>query len=752
MRWILITLLCVGSSAVKAASPEAVERTIAKAKAFIYKEQKPNGSWEESDKPDENSQPPYLTGGQFGGRTTICTYALLAAGESHQDPRLVKAIDWLKKLDARGTYVLGVRCNVWLLLPPTPELRTLMRNDLQKLLAAMKTQGEARGMFDYLNSGPGGTYSHSRSQYAVLGVWAAAQSGLEVPDSFWSIVEQGWLDHQDASGAWSYKKKPTEDYPLTPGMTAVGIATLFITQEYLHANEGVACKGNPRSEPIERALKWIGDNFDKFGEDRANHRDYPMAALYAMERIGVASGLKYFGKVDWYTKGSDWLISKQRPDGSWMESGPGSLVGTSFGVLFLARGRAPIAFNKLDFTSDPKKPALWNQRPRDAANISRWIGRQIERDLNWQIINLGSTLEDFHQAPIVYIAGSGAINLKKEEKDKLRQYVEQGGLIVGNADCSNSSFVAALRKLGGEMFDQYEFRELEAEHPIYTNQPFPRSKWKNKPMVLALGNGAREFMLIIPQADPARVWQLQNTGSKEELWQLGADIYLYAIDKKNARFRDVTHLVTRAESIQPNKQLSVARLKYDGNWNPEPAGWTRLATLMHNQNKVDLGTQTIEVGKQALEDIKVAHLTGTARFKFDEKQREAIKGFVQSGGTLIIDAAGGSSAFAESAETELNAMFADGLVPLPDSDPIYSRPDQKLEINYRDFARKVLGGLKDQGRLQVVRIGERNAVFYSREDLSVGLVGQPVDGIVGYDPPTATEIVRRILLPQIVDK
>jgi len=42
--------------------------------------------------------------------------------------------------------------------------------------------------------------------------------------------------------------------------------------------------------------------------------------------------------------------------------------------------------------------------------------------------------------------------------------------------------------------------------------------------------------------------------------------------------------------------------------------------------------------------------------------------------------------------------------------------------------------------------GGRVGVFFSREDLSAGLVGQPVDGIVGYDPHTATTIMSRIIL------
>ena len=36
-------------------------------------------------------------------------------------------------------------------------------------------------------------------------------------------------------------------------------------------------------------------------------------------------------------------------------------------------------------------------------------------------------------------------------------------------------------------------------------------------------------------------------------------------------------------------------------------------------------------------------------------------------------------------------------------------------------------------------------LIYSREDLSAGLVGQAVDGIVGYDPASATALMTHVL-------
>jgi hypothetical protein len=77
---------------------------------------------------------------------------------------------------------------------------------------------------------------------------------------------------------------------------------------------------------------------------------------------------------------------------------------------------------------------------------------------------------------------------------------------------------------------------------------------------------------------------------------------------------------------------------------------------------------------------------------------------------------------------------------------IYIAYEPKItEAGYRTFARRTLGGLRGP-QVRGIEIDKRTAVFVSREDLSAGLVGQPVDGIHGYDPKTATALMANLLL------
>jgi hypothetical protein len=390
------------------------------------------------------------------------------------------------------------------------------------------------------------------------------------------------------------------------------------------------------------------------------------------------------------------------------------------------------------------KPSDWNQRPRDVANLANWISAIAERDLNWQVLGPDAASRDFYDAPILYVSGTQPLNLGDETKKKIRDYVEGGGQVLGHADCGGRGFADSFKKLGNELFPKYSFRELPADHVLYTNGVFPRNKWKTKPSVLGLSNGVRELMLLVPNADAGRVWQSKVVGGKEEFWQLGADIFFYAAGRRDLRYRGESDFVVADPKIRPVREVSVARLEYAGNWDPEPGGWRRLASLMHNEHRTNLIVKPVRLGSgQLRRETHVVHFTGTAALELDDSERSELRRFVQSGGTLIVDAAGGSGPFTKAAEGELKSLFPDApLVALPPLHPLYA----KLDVAYRPFAQKAVGDSKHSPRLQAMSVNGRTAVFFSREDLSAGIVGTSADGIVGYDSRSATEIMCRLVL------
>jgi hypothetical protein len=753
---------------VHAATPQQVEKAIEKAQQFLITHRSADGTWEQTPRP-QLSTPADLKfqdykGRQWGGLTALSTYALLASGMDRHANEMATPIRFLLNANFQGTYALGLSSQLVLFLPEK-ETREFAKRNLVLLYAGMyappanivhspQSWTDQMGFYTYYTGLPQGTdepeaakwfgprnigaaqpagwWDRSNSQYAVLGMWALADSGVEIRSLYWQIEDIAWKRGQMKDGGWNYNLPAVNSYP---AMTAAGVATLFITQDFLMDDNWSNCHGGVKNEFIDRGLHWMDQHIDEvFGN---------FYAMYGVERIGTASGRRYFGTKDWYQIGADFLVTHQNPDGSWADNTLGPIPDTSFGLLFLARGRAPVMINKLQYDLPGEKNLAepWNERPRDAANLAKWAGKQDEAYYNWQVVNLRVTPEELHDAPILYISGSQALHFAPEDEAKLRTYVQEGGLMLGNADCGRDAFSKSFQELGKKLFPDYAWRQAAPTDFIFSEQ---FKDLRVKPKVMELSNGIRKLMVLIPEADASKAWQVhsvQNAG----LFGLGTNIFLYATDKKNLFTKGDNYWAVPNPAIPPTGSLKVARLNVGSNADPEPAGWVRMNAIMHNRFRTDLQVDLVKPDALAA-GYQVADLTGIGKFTFAPAERAAIKQFVTAGGTLIVDVAGGDVVFADAAENELDTIFGGKTEALDETHVVYNVPGDKIEkVGWRRYVGDRIPD-KRRAQLRGMTVGGRTAVFFSREDLSEGIVGEPVDGVLGYDPATATDLMAAMLI------
>ena len=180
---------------------------------------------------------------------------------------------------------------------------------------------------------------------------------------------------QRTDGGWNYHAS-SEDVATntpTPTMTCAGVASLFITQDYLlRLKKWDACAGGTFDINIENGLKYV----EKHIAELMGGGNY--YGMYGVERIATASGRRYFGDVDWFEAGADYAVKQQIPTTGAFSGKYGVIPDTCFAILFLSRGRAPLMMNKLQYALAEKKHSdddtnkeaeVWNERPRDVANL-----------------------------------------------------------------------------------------------------------------------------------------------------------------------------------------------------------------------------------------------------------------------------------------------------------------------------------------------------------------------------------------------
>ncbi len=748
MRVICLVMMLTMVCRAQEPAPEKIEQAIAKGVAGIYALQNDEGHWESQPPPagkvEANNN---ANEGQWGGTTAMALYALLSCGEKPNDPKLAKAIDLLHTKPITGTYAVALKCLVWLHLPQTPEVKKSLNRDARLLASMSNRHSTGVPVWDYGPVTGKFTYSLSRTQYATLGLWAAGEIGYEMNIDAWRALEKTWELGQQPDGGWKYRlpadlKGGALDH-ITVCMTAAAIASLYITQDYTKGDYYAGARGNATSIPIEKGLEWLAKNFkERVAVDKEFPREFPYAQLYALERVGLASGLRRFGDNDWYAVGSTWLLKKQTSKGTWSESW-GPLPNTAWALLFLQRGRTPVAFSKLDYSNaiTETKNALWNQRPRDVANVTQWLTRSLERELRWQIVRTDAGLASLLESPILYLSGDQAIEFKPEDKKLLKEYIENGGLMLAHADVSKDAFSRSIMSLGTDLFPSYEWRELPETHPIWTNQNYKREAMKGRVSIKALSNGVRELMILLPTGDLARVWQLRNSNQRTEAWETAANILSYATDKTTFYSRGYSWLVddTATPTTKTTKTVTVGQLKYPGNWNPEPQALAQLSKYAKTKG-VEIKSQAIEMG-QPIENINLLLINGTVEFQFDDPARKAIADYAEKGGTVLFENSGGLGGFVTSAESEISKIFGQNINLIPAKHPMYGTD---LKIEYRPFNIMSIGNLSGPAIRGIEKDG-RVIAMLSREDLSAGWLGIPTDGIVGYKPASARALMTQIL-------
>jgi hypothetical protein len=735
---VLCLLATVAAGADPEFSDERVGKAIEKGAAFLLSKQNADGSW-----PDTQGGLDFVNKDRQIGLTSLVTYCLLAKGVLPDDPRMAKAIKWLDEQETRWTYALALRCQVWLELSKrNPNYRVQLGRDARPLLLAVDMGKKKKGSYGYRldNQGSQAAESdNSNAQYAVLGAWAAFQMDIEIPNAYWKLVMQHWMGCQQGDGGWKYKDG---DPASTGSMTTAGLATTFLCVDALMSKEFTRCKRSGDIQVLRKGLDWFDKNYVKTLSDpklcTGGHGDV-YYYLFGVERVGLACGYKYFGQVDWYQRGAVHLVKSQGPNGAW-NGNWGENVATAYALLFLVRGQGAVLFNWLEYEGD------WNNRPRALANYCRWARPSFEKDVNWQIINLKVDVSEWHDAPIVLITGSEAPKFSDDDLKKLRTYVHQGGTLLSIDECNGAAFKKAIREVYGKLFPEYEMKPLGPEHDLYNLN----NKVAGQVNFFMVSNGVRP-LAIHTENDMTLAWQLNNRRTAAAMFEAGANIVFYVTDRR-LRNRGAFRWPDKPNAAGPT--VKVARLKYTGNYDPEPLAWERFSRDLGARTGVKLEVAgPMEMDKLAGAGAALAAMTGTSGFRLNDAEKAALKAFVEKGGTLLVDAAGGDTAggksFAESATAMIDELFGrDNLKLVSARTEWLHRKGMDIErVRYSRSAKIALGamGARDM-QLRAITLNGRQAVLFSRQDLTTGLLAMAPYGCAGLEPPSAYELVRNIVL------
>ena len=746
------TLLALACSLIAAAiappargdvTREQVERAIQLGVGYLHRTQAPDGSWP--------GQP---------GMTELVVLALLTAGEPPTEPRLAQAIGMVRShtpTQEFGTYAVSLQSMALAAADPVRYRREIARNTLWLEEAQSRPQGRAAfrpgsgmGSWTY-NLARGGGGDNSNTQYAILGLNAAREVGVPVSDEALALARQHWEGAQQNDGGWGYHAGREAS---TASMTCAGVSSLILSgrrlyrgAEFLQGSAIHRCGQGEVDKPLLDGIAWLGRNF-QVNTNFGGSAQWTLYYLYGLERAGRLSGQRFFGGHDWYREGSAELVKTQdKLSGAW-NGGAGLHASTSFALLFLAKGRAPVLALKLRHGPGSD----WDNDRDDINNLTALVSRDWNHLLTWQVVNAeAARVDDLLQAPIVFFNGHDEPEFSDEAKKKLRDFVDQGGFIFADACCGRAEFDRGFRALMKDVFPepQYELHPLAEDHPVW------RTKHRLTPDIHPLWGidyGCRTVVIYSPE-DLSCFWnQMESAGGNAAVvkaTRVGQNVVDYATGREMPADKLATREVVR-DKLEPPKRgaLQIAKLRHAGDWNVAPMAVPHLTSALRDRAGLDVVINHREIlpDDPNLVNFPLLYIHGRAALTLSADDQKALRRHLEpGGGTIFADAACGSTTFDAAFRKLVAEMLPDHpLVAIPRDDPIYTK-QVGYDLSDVKFT-KSAGGREGFPDLEGVSINGHWAVIYSKYDIGCALERPQGIDCPGYVHESAVRIAANIVL------
>jgi hypothetical protein len=729
-----------------------------------------------------------------GGTTALAVLALLNAGVPRDDDAIKQGLIHLRTLKDSSTYVRSLQTMAYVEAGYPEDIERIKYNVDQLLRYALYKDGKLLGWHYNTGQAP----DNSNTQYALLALWVAKQSGhVSIDKEFWEKVRDFYArtQHPDDWG-WPYSTDGDggnlgRGSSLT--MTTAAVCGLLMAQmEKNAANKDqdpvATCGVYEDNVPLRKGLHYIGKNFQVDLKSRNFYN------LYGLERLGRLSGMRFFGQYDWYREGCAWLVKNQVfKEGYW--DGPGTwdnmkVVSTSFALLFLSKGRTPVLISKLAHGNLPRQTndQDWTRRRNDLRHLVDFTSKEVfkKMPLAWQNFDMmraalatetqmNQVASDLLQSPIVYLTGHDNPNdrLKDVEKGILKKYVENGGFIMAVACCGSPTFDRGFRDLCQELFGK-ELQPLEPDHAVW-NMRFNVTPGSYKLEGLQLG--CKTVVVYCPQ-NLCGYWELDrrdDKGDGERAFQLGANIIAYAtgLEAPKPRLTEFK-LMFKAKDEQTGNlrgYFKIAQLlgsrdnPQKPKWTPAPEAMRQLAQNLREQVGLDiiLKTEYLPIDNENVKSYKFLYMHGRHDFKFTSKELENLRANLQNGGLLLADACCGkpefdkgfrqfiADLFPKEAFPNLNANNLPRLEPIPATDELFSKDLNgealtDANIQLRQERGKALKASRPL--LEGVKINNRWAVIYSKYDIGCALERHQSADCAGYNYESALRLARAAVLYQ----
>ncbi len=312
---------------------------------------------------------------------TLAALAYVKSGGDKKNPAILQVVQYVLAKSRNAAYWPSQHYNyeagVDLMLLEAIDGETY-RPRMEAIVAFLIASQQSNGSWFYNHDIEPDCGDTSITQYALLGLWAAARTGIEIPVDVWEKSARWHIAKQRDDGGFAYhpfdhKHGALPERIRSSGtMTAAGSSNLLIIRRVLFddadwdaemrpvetkrrfgvlerfVEEKASARRNLQTVPtlrpdtIDKSLKggirWTSSHFTENSPTKERWFCY---YFYCIERVAALMDVDKIGTHDWYDEGAEELLKRQAADGSWTDECT-PLASTALALMFLSKATTTV--------------------------------------------------------------------------------------------------------------------------------------------------------------------------------------------------------------------------------------------------------------------------------------------------------------------------------------------------------------------------------------------------------------------------
>lgn len=405
--------------------------------------------------------------------------------------------------------------------------------------------------------------------------------------------------------------------------------------------------------------------------------------------------------------------------------------------------------------------ADWNLCPDDLAQLMRKSGRWFGLTYGSQPVSLASFDPDPTITPVLFFSGVRSLKIDAAQAGVLRQYLGRGGMIVFDSIAGSPYFYDSAIQVMRLLLPDEPIRRIPLDHPVFHmlsdigKVKVSRLPEVDQPLLEGIYVGSRIACLVskygmgcgwddheVPLLDKATYYDVDSAN------KLGINLVAYAIGYADAARQEARpELFGLVDEKRPTDELVFAQIRHGGAWNVHPGAASTLLRHMRQETALNVSLKRVAVtpGHDSLNGYPFLYLEGLDDFVWDEAAQQALRSFLERGGTLVINNGLGLSTFDAAVRREISRVLPGRqLTAIPADQAVFHTVRSVGKAQYTPAVMKAHPELNAPALEGLAFDGDWR-VIYSAYDLAGAWLGCDYPLAKGYETQSGTDVGMNVL-------